>query len=141
VEALESCSRDSLEFIKDRAVKSLFELLSSKPEQEVRLLSALVNKLGDPDRKLASKVGGRLGAWVAAWSLAGWLAGWLAGFLAACWLALFTHSSAAGALPNQHLSASSGCRCTLSPSHSASNFCNFHFPHLTGRLPADQAVG
>ncbi|KAI3423892.1 hypothetical protein D9Q98_009726 [Chlorella vulgaris] len=57
VEALESCSRDSLEFIKDRAVKSLFELLSSKPEQEVRLLSALVNKLGDPDRKLASKVG------------------------------------------------------------------------------------
>lgn len=30
---------------------------SNKPEQEQRLLSALVNKLGDPDRKLASKVG------------------------------------------------------------------------------------
>lgn len=32
-------------------------LCSKKPEQEQRLLSALVNKLGDPDRKLASKVG------------------------------------------------------------------------------------
>jgi ribosome biogenesis protein MAK21 len=29
-------------------------LLKSKPEQERRLLSALVNKLGDPERKVAS---------------------------------------------------------------------------------------
>ena len=57
VEDLESCSRDSLDFIKDRAVKTLFELLAAKAEQEGRLLAALVNKLGDPDRKLASKVG------------------------------------------------------------------------------------
>lgn len=57
VDALEACSRDNLEYIKDRAVKALFELLSAKPEQEARLLAALVNKLGDPDRKLASKVG------------------------------------------------------------------------------------
>ncbi|KAI7841479.1 hypothetical protein COHA_004873 [Chlorella ohadii] len=55
VDALEACSRDNLEYVKDRAVKALFELLSAKPEQEARLLSALVNKLGDPDRKLASK--------------------------------------------------------------------------------------
>ena len=57
VEALEACSRDNLEFVKDRAVKTMFDLLAGKPEGEGRLLSALVNKLGDPDRKLASKVG------------------------------------------------------------------------------------
>lgn len=34
-----------------------YELLSAKPEGEAKLLAALVNKLGDPDRKLASKVG------------------------------------------------------------------------------------
>lgn len=33
-----------------------YELLSAKPEGEAKLLSGLVNKLGDPDRKLASKV-------------------------------------------------------------------------------------
>lgn len=32
-------------------------LRSKKPEAEARLLSSLINKLGDPDRKLASKVG------------------------------------------------------------------------------------
>jgi ribosome biogenesis protein MAK21 len=57
VEALEACSRDNLEFVKDRAIKTMFDLLAGKPEGEGRLLSALVNKLGDPDRKLASKVG------------------------------------------------------------------------------------
>ena len=57
MEALEACSRDNLEFVKDRAVKAMFDLLAGKPEGEGRLLSALVNKLGDPDRKLASKVG------------------------------------------------------------------------------------
>ena len=35
-----------------------YVICSEKPEQEQRLLSALVNKLGDPERKLASKVGG-----------------------------------------------------------------------------------
>ena len=103
VEALEGCSRDNLDFVKDRAVKTMADLLSSKPEQmgswaralgallalvpgagatgrppqrltaaaepaprgaravqEARLLSALVNKLGDPDRKLASKVRSRV---------------------------------------------------------------------------------
>eukprot|EP00887_Chlorella_sp_A99_P005084 scaffold25.g5084.t1 len=60
-EALEAVSRDNLEHLKDRATKALFELLRQKPEGEQRLLSALVNKLGDPDRKLASKVGHLLG--------------------------------------------------------------------------------
>ena len=32
------------------------ELLSKKPEQEKRLLSGLVNKLGDPDRKIGANV-------------------------------------------------------------------------------------
>jgi len=32
------------------------ELLSKKPEQEKRLLSLLVNKLGDPDRKIGANV-------------------------------------------------------------------------------------
>lgn len=32
----------------------MFELLVKKPEQEARLLAALVNKLGDPARKVAS---------------------------------------------------------------------------------------
>ena len=33
VDALDACSRDNLEYVKDRAVKALFELLSAKPEQ------------------------------------------------------------------------------------------------------------
>lgn len=36
VEALEASSRDNLEFLKDRAVKAMYELLVAKPEQ-VRL--------------------------------------------------------------------------------------------------------
>lgn len=35
----------------------MYELLIKKPEGEARLLAALVNKLGDPSRKLASKAG------------------------------------------------------------------------------------
>ena len=56
VEALEAASRDNLDFIKSKAIKALGTLLAAKPEQEARLLAALVNKLGDPSRKLASKV-------------------------------------------------------------------------------------
>ena len=37
VDALEACSRDNLEYVKDRAVKALFELLSAKPEQARRV--------------------------------------------------------------------------------------------------------
>ena len=54
---LEEASRDNLEFLKEKALKAIAQLLLVKPEQEARLLSALVNKLGDPSRKLASKVG------------------------------------------------------------------------------------
>jgi hypothetical protein len=54
---LEEGSRDNLDFLKDRCIKCLASLLRAKPEGEARLLAALVNKLGDPSRKLASKVG------------------------------------------------------------------------------------
>ena len=53
--ALEEASRDNLDFLKDKALRALAELLRAKPEAEARLLAALVNKLGDPSRKLASK--------------------------------------------------------------------------------------
>ena len=56
VSALEECSRDNLDFVKERAVRAIAALLRSKPEGEAALLTALVNKLGDPSRKLASKV-------------------------------------------------------------------------------------
>ncbi|XP_038681839.1 CCAAT/enhancer-binding protein zeta [Tripterygium wilfordii] len=52
--ALEEASRDMLPVLKDKALKTTYGLLKSKPEQERRLLSALVNKLGDPQNKSAS---------------------------------------------------------------------------------------
>lgn len=56
VAALEEGSRDNLEWVKERALKAAAELLRAKPEGEAQLLSLLVNKLGDPSRKVASKV-------------------------------------------------------------------------------------
>ena len=35
---------------------TLYELLAMKPEQEQKLLTAIINKLGDPTRKVASRV-------------------------------------------------------------------------------------
>ncbi|CAM8901251.1 unnamed protein product [Rhodiola kirilowii] len=52
--ALEEASKDLLPALKDRALKMMFILLKSKSEQERRLLTALVNKLGDPQNKGAS---------------------------------------------------------------------------------------
>ncbi|EXB88184.1 hypothetical protein L484_003578 [Morus notabilis] len=52
--ALEEASRDMLPVLKNKAVKIIETLLKSKSEQERRLLSALVNKLGDPENKGAS---------------------------------------------------------------------------------------
>ncbi|CAI9114481.1 OLC1v1015212C1 [Oldenlandia corymbosa var. corymbosa] len=54
VSAVEEASRDVLAILKDKAVKAIYVLLKSKPEQERLLLSALVNKLGDPGKKVAS---------------------------------------------------------------------------------------
>ncbi|KAJ0797651.1 hypothetical protein HanPI659440_Chr04g0176231 [Helianthus annuus] len=52
--ALEEASRDVLSTLKDKALKTIYALLKSKSEQERRLLSALMNKLGDPENKAAS---------------------------------------------------------------------------------------
>ncbi|KAI7736052.1 hypothetical protein M8C21_030397, partial [Ambrosia artemisiifolia] len=52
--ALEEASKDVLATLKDKALKTIYALLKSKSEQERRLLSALVNKLGDPENKAAS---------------------------------------------------------------------------------------
>ena len=56
VKALDECSRDNLDIIKEKAMRAMADLLASRPEQEAPLLTSLVNKLGDPSRKLASKV-------------------------------------------------------------------------------------
>ncbi|KAF7089834.1 hypothetical protein CFC21_092703 [Triticum aestivum] len=52
--ALEVALKDMLPSLKDKAMKTVSALLKSKSEQERRLLTALVNKLGDPERRAAS---------------------------------------------------------------------------------------
>ncbi|KAL6010534.1 hypothetical protein ACLOJK_000968 [Asimina triloba] len=54
VVALEEASKDMMAKLKNDALKTIYALLDSKSEQERRLLSALVNKLGDPEGKGAS---------------------------------------------------------------------------------------
>lgn len=54
VAALEEALKDMLPTLKDKAMKTVYALLKSKSEQERRLLTAIVNKLGDPERKAAS---------------------------------------------------------------------------------------
>ncbi|XP_010168620.1 CCAAT/enhancer-binding protein zeta, partial [Antrostomus carolinensis] len=55
VQALETLSHDSLTAAKSRALAVAHELLCNKPEQEKVLLVQLVNKLGDPQNKIATK--------------------------------------------------------------------------------------
>lgn len=55
VAALEVMSRSSLDFLKNRAVRNACDLLISNPEGEDALLRIVVNKLGDPQKKGASK--------------------------------------------------------------------------------------
>ncbi|KAK6148778.1 hypothetical protein DH2020_016303 [Rehmannia glutinosa] len=54
VSALQEASLDVIVKLKSLALKTIYTLLKSKSEQERRLLSALVNKLGDPENKVAS---------------------------------------------------------------------------------------
>ncbi|NXC51167.1 CEBPZ protein, partial [Penelope pileata] len=55
VHGLETLSHDSLTATKARAMAAAHELLCNKPEQEKFLLVQLVNKLGDPQNKIATK--------------------------------------------------------------------------------------
>lgn len=52
---LESWCGDEVEYARSRAITYVWELLKEKPEQEENLLRLLVNKLGDTDRKIASR--------------------------------------------------------------------------------------
>ena len=55
VNTLEQTSFNNVEHFKMVAIKATQAILSEKPEGEARLLSILVNKLGDPQRKVAAK--------------------------------------------------------------------------------------
>lgn len=52
---LETWCNDEIEFAKIRATSYVYELLKEKPEQEANLLRLLVNKLGDPVKKISSQ--------------------------------------------------------------------------------------
>jgi ribosome biogenesis protein MAK21 len=55
LKTLEVWCNDEIEFSKSRAVSYVYELLKEKPEQESNLLRLLINKLGDPIKKIASQ--------------------------------------------------------------------------------------
>jgi ribosome biogenesis protein MAK21 len=55
LKVLEGWCNDEVEYARNRAVTFVWELLKEKPEQEENLLRLLVNKLGDTDRKVASR--------------------------------------------------------------------------------------
>ena len=57
---LQSWLNDAVENARTRSLDFVFELLKEKPEQEENLLRLLVNKLGDSNRKIASKASHRL---------------------------------------------------------------------------------
>lgn len=52
---LEIWCNDEVVFARSKAVDYVFQLLKEKPEQEANLLRLLVNKLGDLEKKIASK--------------------------------------------------------------------------------------
>lgn len=55
IKLLEIWCNDEVEFARSRALGYVYELLTQRPEQEANLLRLLINKLGDLDRKIASK--------------------------------------------------------------------------------------
>nr|POE50127.1 ribosome biogenesis protein noc1 [Quercus suber] len=55
LQVLEGWCNDEVEYARSRAITYVWELLRDKPEQEENLLRLLINKLGDTDRKIASR--------------------------------------------------------------------------------------
>jgi ribosome biogenesis protein MAK21 len=55
VSAIELALKSNIEYFKKNCMSIATELLINKPEQEARLLSMLVNKLGDPVKSISSK--------------------------------------------------------------------------------------
>ncbi|CAG8565339.1 22487_t:CDS:10, partial [Dentiscutata erythropus] len=52
---IETLTHDVLTFVRQKMISIIFALFKEKPEQEQNLLRLLVNKLGDKERKVASK--------------------------------------------------------------------------------------
>lgn len=55
LKVLEIWCNDEVVFARSKAVDYVYQLLKEKPEQEANLLRLLVNKLGDSDKKIASR--------------------------------------------------------------------------------------
>lgn len=55
IQLLETWCSDEIEYSRMKAVDFVYGLLKEKPEQESNLLTLLVNKLGDRDRKISSR--------------------------------------------------------------------------------------
>lgn len=55
IKIIETWCNDEVVFARGKAVDHVSQLLREKPEQEANLLRLLVNKLGDSDKKIASK--------------------------------------------------------------------------------------
>lgn len=56
VQILEILSHDTVSYVRSSTVDHILDLLKSKPEQEANLLRLGVNKLGDKDKQVASRV-------------------------------------------------------------------------------------
>eukprot|EP00794_Sanderia_malayensis_P020332 gene20332-22332_t len=55
VDSLDRLSHDTIPDVRNKATGAFYELLAMKPELEQKLLTLIVNKLGDPYRKVASR--------------------------------------------------------------------------------------
>ncbi|KAK8156134.1 CCAAT/enhancer-binding protein zeta [Phyllosticta citrichinensis] len=55
LKVLEGWCNDEVEYSRSRSITFVYELLKEKPEQEDNLLRLLVNKLGDKEKKIASR--------------------------------------------------------------------------------------
>lgn len=55
VDALTTVAHDTLDANKEKAITNMYKLLAKNAEQEEKLLSQIVNKIGDPSSKVASK--------------------------------------------------------------------------------------
>ncbi|KAH8645483.1 CBF/Mak21 family-domain-containing protein [Xylariales sp. PMI_506] len=55
LQSLETWCNDEVEYARSRSIDMVYALLKEKPEQESNLLRLLVNKLGDRERKIASR--------------------------------------------------------------------------------------
>ena len=55
IRIIETWSHDEISFARTKSVDYVYQLLKDRPEQEDNLLRLLVNKLGDPGKKIASR--------------------------------------------------------------------------------------